>query len=163
MNSMKILVLSDSHGDIEKIEEIIKIINSSKDIDMIIHLGDFAKDAIYIKNNISIEMKNILGNCDFLIDRVNEEEILNINDKKILLTHGHKYNIKDNLNNLYYRAKELNLDLILFGHIHKPINFLEENILLFNPGSISEPRDGSRNSYGIIRISDIIKGEIVEI
>ena len=39
---MKILVLSDTHGDIEKAE---KVINNSKDLNLVIHLGDYFRDA----------------------------------------------------------------------------------------------------------------------
>lgn len=163
MNKVKIAVISDSHGSDDKIETIIDTLKSMNDLDIFVHLGDFALDAEYIKEQTNIDMIVVRGNCDFELDEINEEEILNINDKKILLTHGHKYNIKDNLNNLYYRAKELQVDAVLFGHIHRPVNVIEDNILLFNPGSISEPRGGSTNSYGILTIDNNIKSNIVEI
>lgn len=163
MNNVKIVVLSDTHGETEQLEKSIEILNSLNDIDMVIHLGDFTIDASYIKKKTNIDMINVRGNCDFGPKEINEEEIINVKEKKILLTHGHKYSIKSNLNNLYYRAKELEVDALLFGHIHRPVNIVEDGILIFNPGSISEPRDGSTNSYGIITISDTIESKIVEI
>jgi putative phosphoesterase len=163
MNKVKIAVISDSHGMSDEIETIIDILKSINDLDTFVHLGDFSLDAEYIKEQTNIDFISVRGNCDFELHEINEEEILNINDKKILLTHGHKYNIKGDLNNLYYRAKELQVDAVLFGHIHMPVNIIEDDILLFNPGSISEPRGGSTNSYGILTIEHNIKSNIVEI
>lgn len=163
MNKIKIAVLSDTHGEMDKLDKIVEILNSLSNLDMIIHLGDFASDADYIRSKTNVDMVNVIGNCDFGLEEINEEKIININGKKILLTHGHKYRIKDSLNDLYYRARELEVDAILFGHIHIPVNVMEDGILLFNPGSISEPRGGSTNSYGLLTISDTIESKILEI
>ena len=115
---MRILVLSDSHSTNIKID--------FSSFDYVFHCGDrgFSKlsdDVIYVK-----------GNCDFAGDN---EKLIEINGKKIFITHGNIYNVKYNYMNLYYKALELKADIVLFGHTHKQIVFSENNILFLNPGA----------------------------
>lgn len=157
---MKLVIISDTHGDINTSIEILKKID---DIDLFIHLGDYSRDAQKIQKETGLDMINVKGNCDISDYETSEEELIEVKGKKILLTHGHDYNVKWGFDNLYYRAQELEIDAILFGHIHHPVSLKEDGILIFNPGSISKPRGGSKESYGIISIEDDIKAEIIEI
>ena len=47
------------------------------------------------------------------------------------------------------------MDIVMFGHTHRPVIQVEDEITLINPGSISYPRqqDG-KNTYIILEISD---------
>jgi len=157
---MKLVIISDTHGEIDKSIEILK---SLSDVDLFIHLGDYSKDAKEIQIKTGIDMINVKGNCDINDNEVSEEEIIEVKGKRIFLTHGHRYNIKWGLDNLYYRARELEVDAILFGHIHQPVNIDDGDILIFNPGSISKPRGGSKKSYGIITIDRDINSKIIEL
>ena len=163
---MKIAVFSDTHGDID---ELTKILNEESDIDLIIHLGDYSKDTKRIKEVTNIELVNIKGNCDINDLTLESEKIIEINKVKIFMTHGHKYGVKSGIDRIYYRAKELNVNIVLFGHSHIPLNLVEDNILFLNPGSISLPRSGYKKSYGIVEISDIsdisegIKSKIINV
>ena len=55
------------------------------------------------------------------------------------------------MNNIYYRAKELEVDIALFGHTHESLILEEDGVILMNPGSISLPRNSTR-SIGYIEI-----------
>ncbi|EOD01750.1 YfcE family phosphodiesterase [Caldisalinibacter kiritimatiensis] len=147
---MKLIVMSDTHG---QTNEIINIINDINDADLVIHLGDYAKDAKKISEHIKQDIVYVKGNCDFRGKNTNEDEILHIQGKKIFLTHGHKYGIKYSLNGIYYKAKEINADIVLFGHSHVPLGVVHDDILFFNPGSPTIPRGMSKKSYGIIEIN----------
>ena len=61
---MRLLVISDTHGDISKV---CKVVNEIKDlIDGIIHLGDIVEDADKLRKLYSkIPVYNICGNCDY--------------------------------------------------------------------------------------------------
>jgi len=48
---MRILLFSDSHGNIQNM---IKAINKNKNISMLIHLGDFIRDAIKRKQFLQV-------------------------------------------------------------------------------------------------------------
>lgn len=157
---MRIAVVSDTHGNYK---ELLKVIERQEDFDMLFHLGDYVDDAEKLKKILSIPTIIVKGNGDYW-SNYNEDEIIDIKDKKILLTHGHKYNVRFNYTNLYYRGLELDADLVLFGHTHVPINIKENNLIIMNPGSPSFPRNHDRKkTFGIIEIGGKIKTKIVEI
>lgn len=154
------MVVSDTHGEID---ECINIVNNTNDIELLIHLGDYTKDAEKIKKETKIKTINVKGNCDFSDSITPYERMIKINNKKIFLTHGHKYLVKSTLNKIYYKAKEVSADIILFGHSHMPVSVTHDNILLFNPGSISMPKYGSNKCYGILNVSNKIEHKLIEI
>lgn len=157
---MKILVFSDSHGKLETIFEILKM----EEYDLIIHLGDNSDDGIIISNVVDKKVYIVKGNCDYYDIENKLEDLIEINGKKIFISHGHEYDVKNNYDRIYYRGLEIKADLILFGHTHTPYIKKEENIQLFNPGSISLPNIGNKPSYGIIEIKNSkIKLNIKEI
>lgn len=143
---MKIGVISDTHGNIDRVVKQLELL----DIDFVLHLGDNSEDAIIIENKLNKEVIAVRGNCD-LYDRKNPlERIIEIENKKIFMTHGHKYNVKREMETLYYRGKELEVDIVLFGHTHIPYLNKGKNIKIFNPGSTLLPRGNSRASIGVM-------------
>lgn len=156
---MKVLVLSDSHSTIfdSQIEEIKK--HGSYDI--LIHCGDKYKDAQKFADKLNINtIYQVPGNCDY--DVYDKELVITkvIENKKVLITHGHIHNVKENLQKLIRYAKEKNANVVLYGHTHQSQNEIIDNILFFNPGSTIFPKDG-RASFGILEISeDKITGSI---
>lgn len=149
---MKIVVVSDTHG---MVGNVIKLINKLDDVDLIIHLGDYLKDAIEIADKLDVKCVYVKGNCDiFSSGKVEEEKILEIEGRKLLLTHGHKYNVKYGLDRLYYKVKELEVDIVLFGHSHISINEQYDNILFLNPGSTTYPKGGTKESVALLTIDN---------
>lgn len=158
---MRIGVVSDTHGYIERA---VKSLKSIVDLDMIIHLGDHVSDAKKIEKEMNIEVIYVRGNCDLLDTDVEKEKILEIDGKKILVTHGHIYDVKNGITKLFFKGKEINADIILFGHSHMSTKLIHENMLVFNPGSPNDPRSGSKASIGLVELSDgNIKSEIIEV
>lgn len=158
---MKILIISDTHGSIDNV---INYIDSNEKPDMIFHLGDYVRDGVEIGKKFDIPTKIVRGNGDYMEENFKYDEVINIKDKKILLTHGHKYNISFSIDRLLYRGKELGVDYILFGHTHIPIINRLKDIVLMNPGSPYLPRTrNKRKTLGIIDIGDTIKEKIIEI
>lgn len=145
---MRIGVISDTHGDIEAAETVIK---ERDDLDLIIHLGDHYDDGIKLKEKIGIPLIGVRGNCDSYV-AAEDERVYEAKGHKILMIHGHQYGVKSDLNRLYYRALELGCDLALYGHTHIPISITFGNVMILNPGSLCLPMGGSKPSYGIIEI-----------
>lgn len=155
---MKIAVVSDTHGSLDKVFKALKIID---DLELIIHLGDHVKDAKKIRDKMGVETIYVRGNCDYFDSDTEEDKVIVVGGKKIFITHGHKYDVKSGINKIFYRGKELNADVILFGHSHISMILEYEEILILNPGSPETPRSGSVGSLGIIDILDgKIKGQI---
>ena len=139
---MKILVVSDSHGAAEKIEEAL----FREKPDVLFHLGDGADDCdgLRLKN---ISLYRVCGNNDFGAYRY--EEIVDILGKRFFLCHGHRYGVRYSCGALKERAETLTADAVLFGHTHEPLCAMEGKMLIMNPGSI---RYGG--TYGVVTVTD---------
>jgi putative phosphoesterase len=148
---MKILLFSDSHG---YTHNMIKVINNCKDIDTIIHLGDFIKDAIKLSELYKhIPCEFVPGNNDWTKDYPGEK-VLNLDGKKILITHGHLYNVKYDYEKIILRGKALRADAVFFGHTHKVEELYSEGMLVLNPGSISIPSQSEQPTYCLVEIKE---------
>jgi putative phosphoesterase len=149
---MKILVISDTHGDTNKAEEAIRL---NKEVSLIIHLGDYFRDAQKLSGLFpDIPMEYIYGNSDFMIDDVPAEKMLDVCGKRIFITHGHRYSVKWDYDKLFKKAEDLHADMLLFGHTHVPEIINKDKYYVLNPGSTSDPRDESDESYAIIEIAN---------
>lgn len=158
---MKIVVVSDTHGNNKYILE--TLLEMEKP-DMLFHLGDYVEDGEKISKALGIETIIVKGNGDYFNTKYKEDELINIKNKKIFLTHGHKYNVENGITNLYYKGLELGADLVLFGHIHKPIIEIEKNIIIMNPGSASIPRSPDKiKTFGLVNIGEKINTKIIQI
>ncbi|HLS53338.1 MAG TPA: YfcE family phosphodiesterase, partial [Tissierellaceae bacterium] len=113
---MRILAVSDTHG---RCEGIIKEVKNREKFDLLFHLGDYVEDGDKIAQELDIPAVIVRGNGDFY-SHYQDEELVEFSGKTIFLTHGHMYNVRFDISNLYYRGRELGADLILFGHTHVP-------------------------------------------
>ena len=147
---MRILVLSDSHGHIERMSHTAKQVNP----DAIIHLGDRISDARKLHILVpSATVYMVKGNCD--LDATGEKDkILLLDGKKIYMTHGHLYNVKMGLTTFIYRAKETGADIALYGHTHRAMMKRVDGIWIMNPGQMERHDKNLKATYGIISILD---------
>ena len=143
----KILVLSDSHGEQDNMIQAVK----NTEPDMIIHLGDCWSDAVMLREEFSdIPMEHVPGNCDFSMEET--EKMLDIEGEKVLICHGHTYNVKSDYMRLQYAALEKGATVVLFGHTHKVFYAKHNGLNIMNPGSIGVPTWGKPASYGVLTI-----------
>jgi len=146
---MKILVISDSHG---KYEMMLKVILNETP-DKVFFLGDHISDIYEIEHQISADICAVKGNTDYSL-KGPDDIILNIYNKKILLTHGHNYKVNYGYYRLSLKAQESAVDYVFFGHTHVYADFFEDGVRFINPGSISKPRDCNQGSYVIVEIDE---------
>ncbi len=55
---------------------------------------------------------------------------------------------------LIKEGRKKGVNIILFGHTHVGMEKNVRGITLFNPGSITLPRDGKGPSYGVLEIEE---------
>lgn len=139
---MRILVVSDSHGDPYRLKEAVERQPSAK---LIIHLGDGARDLDYI--NARVPVISVKGNCDFGCDAP-LSFIDEVKGKRIYCTHGHYEYVKHSLTYLKEKAAENGIHIALYGHTHEAVTLYEDGIWFINPGSVRE------GSYAVIDITD---------
>ena len=129
----RILIISDTHGDIN---DCVKIIEKTTP-DMIIHAGDIIRDADdLISIYPDIPMHCVCGNNDFS-KRYPYNLLLSVDGKNIFITHGHEYCVKyeSSLSTLEKKAREMDADLCVFGHTHTPLCAVRGTLIMLNPGS----------------------------
>ena len=142
---MKILVFSDSHGNVSNMLRAVE----REMPRMILHLGDCWRDGERLHDAFpAIEFHQVPGNCDCRPAEPNER-LLFVEDKRFLICHGHTYGVKQSLLSAGYTAEEQHLDCFLFGHTHKPLVDMRGKTLFLNPGSIG---DYFRPFYGVVTI-----------
>lgn len=144
---MKILVFSDSHGNLC---DMINIIEDEKP-SIIVTAGDCLEDTlelpfIYKENNY--KFYSVKGNCDYYLRNYENSLVFEIAEKRIMVTHGHEYRVKSTMELLEKEAKKSKFDIIIFGHTHKPYFLEKDKVYYFNPGAINDKK------YGIIEICD---------
>lgn len=156
---MKVLVMSDTHGYIFNARQ---AIDRNPNIEMVLHLGDYCRDAEQLSQLYpNIKFEYIYGNCDIGIGSICAEKTIEIEGKRIFMTHGHKYSVKWDYNRILEKAEMDKAEIVLFGHTHVSVIDNAKNILIINPGSISESRSNKPESYAILEISkDKIKSGI---
>lgn len=144
---MKILVFSDTHGDSVRMK---RVIMSHSDAEVVIHCGDGENEVEYLKREFPNKaFLNVKGNCDWGSDTPPTLEIT-LEGKKIFATHGHLYQVKMGLQNLYYAGKEKNADIVLYGHTHIASNEYIDGMYVINPGSCH----GYGATFALIDITD---------
>lgn len=143
---MKILVLSDSHGKTTELETAIRL-NSAAEV--VIFCGDGHSDIEDMRYTFPEKMFiSVRGNCDWC-HNANDSEEITLCGKKIFVTHGHIYGVKQGLSRLTAYGHSINADIVLFGHTHQQIVTVDGSMLIMNPGSL-----GYNAEYGIIEIDD---------
>lgn len=137
---MKIMIVSDTHKRHKNLEEALEKMGS---IDMLIHLGDAEGYEDYIAKMAGCPLEVVLGNNDFFSSLEREKEI-KIGKYRVLLTHGHYYYVSTGIEALKKEAYGRDVDIVMFGHTHRPLIEYDKGVTLINPGSISYPRQSGR-------------------
>lgn len=151
---MKVLIVSDTHRHNENLFEVIKRVGP---IDLLIHLGDAEGSEDIIEAQAGCRVEMIAGNNDFFSNLDREKEI-KIGKYNVLLTHGHFYYVSVGTENIKKEAVGRQFDIVMFGHTHRPLLEIGEDVTVLNPGSLSFPRqEGRIPTYAIMEIDD--KGE----
>ncbi len=129
---MRILVISDSHGNYYNI---LKAVEQQPSAEMIVFLGDGESD--FAKCHVEKPCIQVKGNCDWGSDLpacvITEEK-----GRIIYCTHGYAEMVKFGDENLIMRAKENHAHIALYGHTHNPVTDYKQGIYLVNPGSIHD-------------------------
>ncbi|MDQ0513863.1 putative phosphoesterase [Mycoplasmoides fastidiosum] len=158
-----ILVVSDNHGSLESIRQLI----NQKKYFAVLHAGDFTCDPqsvlklhpktyFILGNNDSYDQGSYLPKDGQYYPQDNVY-LINLLGQKILLTHGHyvlHWEEVKSRNNLKQLAEKYGANFLIFGHTHVPYYQTLENLHLLNPGSINYPRSNSGRTYGEIEIKN---------
>lgn len=138
---MRILVVSDSHGAVHRLREVLAL---HPEASVIIHLGDGARDLAQTADLIGTRrLIQVCGNCDFGVS-LPPNALEEVDGTRIFCTHGHLEHVKYGPQMLCEKARAQAARIALYGHTHEPVTALRDGLYLMNPGAV---RSGS---YGMI-------------
>lgn len=141
---MKIIIVSDNHG---RVQPLIDVMQLHQDAVAFIHCGDSELPSEYLQGYAGVR-----GNNDFYSE-MPESKIVQIENHRIFVVHGHRLLYMGNRELLVNKAKQNDCDIICFGHTHIFEHQKIDGIDIINPGSISRNRDGSPPCYAILEIN----------
>ena len=154
---MKILIMSDTHFKNSEIPKNISSVirpdpeKAGKDAaanrpDMVIHAGDFSSAEAFralksLCDGEGIQFRAVCGNCDpaELARLLPEKMILEEEGLRIGVIHEAGRSFDENTAR-WYLLKQMNADILIFGHIHCPVIDSYDGKYLICPGSPTRPR-----------------------
>ena len=157
---MKWFIASDLHGSAPCCRQMLAAYERER-ADRMLLLGDLLyhgprndlpegyapKEVIDLLNGRKNEILAVRGNCEAEVDQMVLEfpvladyALIPLGGRLIFATHGHLFG-KDRLPPLKKG------DILLQGHTHVPCREEREGIWIFNPGSVSLPKENSPRGY----------------
>ena len=118
--SMKFLIVSDTHGRMYNLEEAME----REEFAGMIHCGDVEGMDDLIKSKVNGPCYMVMGNNDWVSNLPAEIQV-NIDDYRAFITHGHNYGVSLGLEGIYAEALSRGVDIVLFGHTHRPQKSVE--------------------------------------
>jgi hypothetical protein len=128
-------------------------------VDWILHCGDMT-DLLAVELCAAIApVEAVAGNNDGsdIRKRFGRKKIVTIEDVRIGLIHGDGAHAAPR--NAFDAFAGESVDVICFGHSHRPLREQRGRLLMLNPGSPTDKRMNPRYSYAIMRFD---AGRIVE-
>ena len=154
---MKVLIVSDTH---RQNENFMRAMDREEPIDLLIHCGDIEGSEYLISRRAGCPVYMVAGNNDFFSDLPREKEF-QIGKYKVLLVHGNTYGVSMGNRELKQEARDRGVDIVMYGHTHKPVVDQGRDVIAINPGSLTYPRqEGRRPSYIVMTITDGIKQDV---
>ncbi len=147
---MLIAIVSDTHG---RVDAALRAVEQAGSPEMVLHAGDFFRDATGLQLQVAVPVVGVKGNCDGF-SAGPEEQVFEAAGTRIYLTHGHLYNVKNRLVELCNRATELNAKVVVFGHTHISTIEVTGDCLLVNPGSLFRSRDPMGKTFATLRVGE---------
>lgn len=161
---MKLFFASDLHGCVPATEKALAEFEQSG-AETLVLLGDVLyhgprnpipegydpANVAELLNHYADKIVAVRGNCDSEVDQMllsfpimtDYAWVILESGQRLFLTHGHIYNAQK-------RPALKQGDVIVHGHTHIPVAELDGEQYVFNPGSVTFPRNGFAPSYGLL-------------
>ena len=145
MNSMKILVFSDSHGRLSLMLDAVE----KEQPQRVFFLGDNYRDGQALADVYpDLPMDLVQGNCDFHAGP--DELLVEAEGVRFFLTHGHRFHAKQGTDRLVEEGKRRGAAVVCFGHTHQALGQPESGVWLLNPGTAGGVNN--RSGYAVVTV-----------
>jgi putative phosphoesterase len=156
-------VLADTHMPSRGRDLPYPVAGVMRTVDLILHAGDLTTlDVLERLRRLGPPVLAVHGNVDMpdVARLLPERRIVEVGPWRIGIIHGDS-GVRGTTPERARRAFT-DVDCVIFGHSHQPLNERLDGVLLFNPGSPTDRRTAPTFSYGILRVTDEgITGEII--
>ena len=147
-----IVAISDTHGNVKAVEGLYGLFS---ECDYIVHLGDGYRDMKTLYQEFGSKIYQVDGNCDVTVSPL-KYFILEVEDVKILLTHGDMFGVKISLTRLADFALKNDCRVALYGHTHQADVQTVNGVTLVNPGSLSYFTAQKSIAYIVVNGSKVV-------
>lgn len=156
---MKILVVSDTHGDTGNLELVLRILGPR--LDLLLHLGDGARDLDRLPRGLTLSLPvlQVKGNMDSDA-HLPPSRLIRAGNRLLYVSHGHAALASGSPLPMILAAREAGASACLFGHTHVPHKSYTDGLLVLNPGSLSRPRNGWNPSFALLTLPEDGDGRI---
>jgi uncharacterized protein len=154
----RIVALSDTHLSREALPK--AVVELAAGADLIIHAGDFVSENAYESLSKLGKLEAVCGNADSpaLKSLLPEQKVIEVEGIRIGLVH--KASHGSDLVGVEMMAREMDVQVLVFGHIHRPV-VLKGDRLLICPGSPTQPRMSAPSAAMLEITGGRISGSIV--
>lgn len=156
---MKLIAISDTHLKTGEIPSQLQAL--LEECDLIVHAGDFSSIDAYNAFNGSGKLKAVFGNDDApeLKKLLPERLKFEVEGVKIGVVHEGGLSINDTTAQGYL-AKEMEVDVLIFGHLHRPL-IEKTDVMLICPGSPTKPRMSDPSVVELVIEKGSVNGRII--
>lgn len=159
---MKIIAISDTHikdtifGRLQD-----RLLMMLREADIIIHAGDFVTQHVYDELSGISRLEAVHGNMDepALVRKLAERKVIKAGGLRVGIVHEAALSIQDTTG-ARYMAKEMGADLLIFGHIHRPV-IEQSDVIVACPGSPTSPRLSEPSALELFIEDGEVSGRIV--
>ncbi|MDX2495229.1 MAG: metallophosphoesterase [Desulfuromusa sp.] len=161
---MRVGVLSDTHIHSLDAGNVLaqKLLSGSfADVEVILHAGD------HVHPDLSscfypLPWYGVCGNMDKPQPTLPIQRIVELSGFRIGMMHGWgpPNGVENRVLNSFSAA---DIDVLVFGHSHRPVCEKVGSILLFNPGSPTDRRSAPHHTVGLLSFGEEVTGQIIRI
>lgn len=158
---MKILVFSDSHSNPSFMLEAMRTHMAAGPVARIVHLGDGYRDFLLLRDTYpDIPQTVVAGNGEDVLfgahPPISYSEIFSEDGIRFFATHGHRLQVKNDLDTAANAGARAGADVVLFGHTHiaedtRYDTLYGKTVRMINPGAVGS---GYKPSYAVLEIKN---------
>ncbi len=149
----RIGVISDTHGLLRE-----QAVSRLQGCDMILHAGDIGSPSVLEELRRIAEVVAVRGNVDTgaWAGELEEVEYVNVEDRELCILH--------NIDRLDLDPAAAGIDVVVYGHSHKPVAEWKAGVLYLNPGSAGPRRFHLPVSMAVLRVgAEGVSAELIEL
>jgi len=161
---MKIACVSDTHVSrgMGKLPQ--GLYEALKGVDMVLHAGDIVSLDVIEELKAIAPTEAVAGNMDGwdVAKVLPEKKVIQAGRFRIGLTHGGG-RLPGMEERILERFADDDVDVIVYGHSHKPNIERRGKVLMVNPGSPTDKTYAPYNSYAVLTLDDEVAAEIIRL